>query len=473
MTPASKACGLSPLLPVPWASLRAWLDDAERTQALTGGATTHLAHSQLLALSQLVRFGGDEPPLPKEDHVSKLMSMSSSLSSSAVLATVVGGASRGGETPAAVAGTDPMEGVRFANGGDGGIEFVQTKQLEPPAFETGEPVDVPVKGAFQLRWHCTCVLPWCNQTFPKREDGKPPALFSNKKDAKQYAAMLAVAYLNSATKEMATSRTLRKIPQETTQLPRQQASQMPPPPQLPPSQPAPTQPPQQPHTESVPAQQQQQHTCQCASQQPQQQPLTLPTPVRPVTPTPTSLHAPVLVAASSLATPPSSNPLRAKRPLDSATAPGSDNGSPTKQRHCSPAAAAALPAPHPPHPPHPAPPPVIDAEPAAMAPPVSSAKGRRADAAAESSRLSAVLAKLCARLGVTQPQYQITQNPDRPGFFSGFARFSPGSRVPEGIAVVQDVLGKKQARIQIDAQVLAWMEREEARRQKLIEGILS
>ncbi|KAM3464649.1 hypothetical protein NHJ6243_002213 [Beauveria neobassiana] len=448
MTPANKACGLSPLLSVPWAGLRAWLDDAERTQALTGGATTHLAHAQLLALSQLVRFGGDEPTLPKEDHVSKLMRMSSSLSSSTVLATVVGGASRGGEPPAAVAGTDPMEGVRFANDGDGGIEFIQSKQLEPPAFETGEPVDVPVKGAFQLRWHCTCVLPWCNQTFPKRENGKPPALFSSKKDAKQYAAMLAVAYLNSATKELATSLTPRKTPQEATQLPRQQASQMPPP-QLPPSQPAPTQLPQQPHSESVPAQQQQQqqHT---------------------FTPTPTSLHAPVSVAASSLATPPSTNPMRAKRPLDSPTAPGSDNGSPTKQRHCSPAAAAA------PSPPSPsASPPAADADAAAMAPPVSSAKGHRADAAAESSRLSAVLAKLCARLGASQPQYQITQNPDRPGFFSGFAKFSPGSRVPEGIAVVQDVLGKKQARIQIDAQVLAWMEKEEARRQKLVEGMLS
>ncbi|KAF1732120.1 hypothetical protein CRV24_008313 [Beauveria bassiana] len=442
MTPANKACGLSPLLPVPWAGLRAWLDDAERTQALTGGATTHLAHAQLLALSQLVPFGGDEPPLPKEDHVSKLMRMSSSLSSSTVLATVVGGASRGGEPPTTVAGTDPMEGVRFANGGDGGIEFIQSKQLEPPAFETGEPVDVPVKGAFQLRWHCTCVLPWCDQTFPKRENEKPPALFSSKK----YAAMLAVAYLNSATKEMATSLTPRKTPQETTQLPRQQASQMPPP-QLPPSQPAPTQLPQQPHSESVPAQQQQQHT---------------------FTPTPASLHAPVPVAASSLATPPSTNPMRAKRPLDSPTAPGSDNGSPTKQRHCSPAAAAA-PSPPPPS----ASPSATDADAAAMASPVSSAKGHRADAAAESSRLSAVLAKLCARLGASQPQYQITQNPDRPGFFSGFAKFSPGSRVPEGIAVVQDVLGKKQARIQIDAQVLAWMEKEEARRQKLVEGMLS
>ncbi|PMB69911.1 hypothetical protein BM221_004558 [Beauveria bassiana] len=439
MTPANKACGLSPLLPMPWAGLRAWLDDAERTQALTGGATTHLAHAQLLALSQLVRFGGDEPPLPKEDHVSKLMRMSSSLSSSTVLATVVGAASCGGEPPAAVAGTDPMEGVWFANGG---IEFIQSKQLEPPAFETGEPVDVPVKGAFQLRWHCTCVLPWCNQTFPKRENGKPPALFSSKK----YAAMLAVAYLNSATKEMATSLTPRKTPQETTQLPRQQASQMPPP-QLPPSQPALTQLPEQPHTESVPAQQQQQHT---------------------FTPTPASLHAPVPVAAFSLATPPSTNPMRAKRPLDSPTAPDSDNGSPTKQRHCSPAAAVA-PSPPPPS----ASPSATDADAAAMAPPVSSAKGHRADAAAESSRLSAVLAKLCARLGASQPQYQITQNPDRPGFFSGFARFSPGSRVPEGIAVVQDVLGKKQARIQIDAQVLAWMEKEEARRQKLVEGMLS
>ncbi|KAM3503593.1 hypothetical protein MY11210_008655 [Beauveria gryllotalpidicola] len=469
MTPASKACGLSPLLPVPWAGLRAWLDDAERTQALTGGATTHLAHAQLLALSQLVRFGGDEPPLPKEDHVSKLMRMSSSLSSSAVLAAIVG-ASRGGETPSAVAGGDPMEGVRFANGGDGGIEFVQAKQLEPPAFETGEPVDVPVKGAFQLRWHCTCVLPWCNQTFPKREDGKPPALFSSKKDAKQYAAMLAVAYLNSATKEIATSHTPRKIPHETTQLPQQQAPQMPPP-QLPPYQPAPTQPPQQPQTESVPAQQQQQHTCQCASRQSQQQqPLTLSTPVRLVTPPPTSLHAPIPAAASFPVTPPSANPLRAKRPLDSPTAPGSDHGSPLKQRHCSPAAAAAAAAlPPPPS----ASPPAADADAAAMPPPVSSAKGRRADAAAESSRLSAVLAKLCARLGASQPQYQITQNPDRPGFFSGFARFSPGSRVPEDVAVVRDVLGKKQARIQIDAQVLAWMEKEEARRQKLVEGMLS
>ncbi|EGX94336.1 hypothetical protein CCM_02607 [Cordyceps militaris CM01] len=401
MAPMTKTSGLSPLLPVPWAGVRAWLDEAEATSAASGGSTAHLAHAQLLALSQLVTFGVDEPVLPKEDYVSKLMRMSSSPVPE-------------DDHPM----QDGVDAVRFANG----PEFTQVHRFGPPTFEMSDPVDVPFRGAFQLRWGCQCVLPWCGKRFPSGDEARPPVLFGNKKDAKQYAAMLAVEYLKGATRQMATSHTPRETPEKLglSENSSQNAPQQPQPPA--PSHTAPTQP--------------------LALPQPAQPP------AQPATPlTPQSPLAPLVLTAPG--TPPPST--RAKRPLDSPTTPGP--ASPLKQRHQR----------HSPTPP----------PPATAAMPFVSPKGRGADAAAEQSRLFGSIARLCARLGVSQPQYRLVPDLDRPSFFSGRAEFSVGSRVPDDIAVVRNVLGKKQARIQIAEQVLAWMEKEEMRRQQLVDGMLS
>ncbi|OAA74163.1 hypothetical protein ISF_01064 [Cordyceps fumosorosea ARSEF 2679] len=455
MAPIVQTPGLSPLVPVPWAGVRAWLDQAEATQAATGGSTAHVTPSQLLALSQLASFcGSDEPDVSRQDHVSKLMRMSSS------------------RDPESVVAND-----------DAGAGLSQARRLgAAPTFEMSDPIEVPFRGAFQLRWHCACVLPWCARRFPPpsgdAEQGKePPALFTNKKDAKQYAAMLAVAYLDSVTKDVATSRT---APRETPPLPppkqeEQQEKQLPP---------------------------EQQPTQQAEQQQQQQTPLTQPAPTEPVAimvqPSPAQ-HAPKQVAShlppfepipvasspsplhpqpSPPSTPPTPPPPstsqgtitttistaapsspRLKRPLDSPTTPEpTRRSSPLKtdrnQRHRSSSPAAP------------------DA--AADTPvPFASPQGRGAEAAAEQSRLFGAIARLCAHLGVSQPQYRLTQDADRPSFFSGHAEFSAGSRVPEGVAVARGVLGKRQARIHIAEQVLAWMEKEKARRQKLVDGMLS
>lgn len=60
-------------------------------------------------------------------------------------------------------------------------EFTQLKRLGVPNFATEAPVEVPVQGAFQLRWHCRCVLPWCNESFPQTRNGQAAVLFANKK----------------------------------------------------------------------------------------------------------------------------------------------------------------------------------------------------------------------------------------------------------------------------------------------------
>ncbi|KAJ6784428.1 hypothetical protein PWT90_07065 [Aphanocladium album] len=405
MAGSDKAHGLSPLVPVPWASIRNWLDQAEQMQAMTGGSTMHLPHVQLLALSRFANFV-EEPPVPKEDSVSKLLRMSS-----AMLAAAAAPAAAAAATASTSSSTTPMDGIRFANGSDG-PDLVQGKHLGVPTFEMGDPVDVPYRGAFQLRWHCVCVLPWCGERFPKMEAGEPAALFLNKKDAKQYAAALALDYLTGST-ATATSHTPRETPQKTPQLPLQQ---------LPQQISHPIQPPQPPQLPQL-----QQPPLQAAPNQP---------------------NTPII---SGPATPPSVGN-RPKRPLESPTA-RENTASPLKQRHVPPSPAA----------------------PATQGPapvPLGSPTGK-GEAAAEQNRLFNSIARLTARLGISQPQYKLTQDLNRPNFFSGRAEFSVASRVPDNIAVVQDVLGKKQARIQIAEQVLSWLENEEARRQAMVDELLS
>lgn len=58
---------------VPWAALRAWIDDAESRQIRTG-STAHISCTQLLALSHFTSFA-QEPDIPSRDYVSELNRM--------------------------------------------------------------------------------------------------------------------------------------------------------------------------------------------------------------------------------------------------------------------------------------------------------------------------------------------------------------------------------------------------------------
>ncbi len=166
MTPPVAAVTLSELIPIPWASIRSWLDSAEQAQASAARGTTTLTQPQLLALSHLVPFCAEPRVLPKDDHVGKLMRMSTS-----------------SVTAAENMATTPTKGVRCANNKAAcrPSEFAQGNRLDQPTFRMSDPVDVPHKGALQLRWHCECVLPWCGERFPTTKEGAQPALFPNKK----------------------------------------------------------------------------------------------------------------------------------------------------------------------------------------------------------------------------------------------------------------------------------------------------
>lgn len=244
----------------------------------------------------------------------------------------------------------------------------------------------------------------------------------DEQDAKQYAAMEALAFLNGSQESELSHAPPQQTPQQTSQPPAQQA----------PQQVAPT-----------------------------QQPL-------PVSNQPNTSTTARVVVPVAPTTPPSANN-RPKRPLES---PSARPVSPFKQRADAPYLEPVLvPVPVP----APVPAPVVTSSPAvaAVPPPLASPNDSKGAAAAEQARLFSGITRLCARLGISQPQYKLAQDPARPSFFSGRAEFSVASRVPQDIAVVKDVLGKRQARIQIAEQVLSWMEDEEARRQALVDGVLS
>lgn len=57
---------------VPWARLRAWIDDKERWE-MQHRQPAPLSDQQLAAISQLVAFGSDEPSVGDQDYISNLM----------------------------------------------------------------------------------------------------------------------------------------------------------------------------------------------------------------------------------------------------------------------------------------------------------------------------------------------------------------------------------------------------------------
>lgn len=77
-------------------------------------------------------------------------------------------------------------------------------------------------------------------------------------------------------------------------------------------------------------------------------------------------------------------------------------------------------------------------------------------------------------LGMEPPNYVIEYEDDgRTGFFSGFAAFKAGSRVPDDICQVNSVLGKSECKIQIAQKVLTWMHEEAQRRNELAETLVN
>ncbi|UNI14341.1 hypothetical protein JDV02_000978 [Purpureocillium takamizusanense] len=136
---------------VPWTRLRAWID-AHEAHEKEHAAPAPLTQVQLEALSLLVSFG-EEPDVGGHRHVSELM------------------------------------------------ETLQARQLPLPVFES-LPVNLPVNGHIQLMWRCLCTTTAFG-SFPRRghgldDDEQPPA-FQSKKNAKQYAAKLAMQYIRRET----------------------------------------------------------------------------------------------------------------------------------------------------------------------------------------------------------------------------------------------------------------------------------
>ena len=81
-----------------------------------------------------------------------------------------------------------------------------------------------------------------------------------------------------------------------------------------------------------------------------------------------------------------------------------------------------------------------------------------------SAAIYARVANFASILGVGVPTYRIDEDSQRPNFFNGRPIFFSGVAVPNGLGVVNGVLGKKQAKLQIAEKVLLWMEQEYARR---------
>ena len=71
------------------------------------------------------------------------------------------------------------------------------------------------------------------------------------------------------------------------------------------------------------------------------------------------------------------------------------------------------------------------------------------------------------------PTYRVDEDPLRPNFFNGRPIFFSGVAVPHGTGVVNGVLGKKQARLQIAEKVLVWMEQEHNKRMETLDNVFA
>ncbi|KAI6785797.1 uncharacterized protein J7T54_006136 [Emericellopsis cladophorae] len=133
----------------PWDRLRAWIDDKEREER-TFDRPARLTQRELTAISNLVPLI-EEPDISGKDHVSAL---------------------------------------HYA---------AQTKQCSMPTFED-ESVTVSMNGIVEAKWRCYCTIgpqgTFPSQGFGLDETDEAP-IFATKKNAKQFAAQQALAFLSN------------------------------------------------------------------------------------------------------------------------------------------------------------------------------------------------------------------------------------------------------------------------------------
>lgn len=79
---------------------------------------------------------------------------------------------------------------------------------------------------------------------------------------------------------------------------------------------------------------------------------------------------------------------------------------------------------------------------------------------------------LADELGLENPTYHLASEAELPDFWSGRPIFKAGSKVPDGVGAVREVLGKQNAKVQTAQKTLAWLQGEKQRRQAELAAIL-
>lgn len=91
----------------------------------------------------------------------------------------------------------------------------------------------------------------------------------------------------------------------------------------------------------------------------------------------------------------------------------------------------------------------------------------------DTNDLSQQIKTLCRRLGYATPTYTIAESTDNPRFFKAFATFNSRDQPPASIVNIDNVLGKREAKAEIELKLLRWLGKEEATRQSKIDALFA
>lgn len=81
------------------------------------------------------------------------------------------------------------------------------------------------------------------------------------------------------------------------------------------------------------------------------------------------------------------------------------------------------------------------------------------------------VADLATSLNMSGPRYEVVPDGEIPGFFRAWPVFAHADMVPPGLGVVINVLGKRQAKLQVAEKVLLWLEAEKRKRRNTFESL--